>query len=709
MTETPIPEPKTLRGELTATWPGRILLAILALRGLLWLLKLVAGPREPYASLEVPVQLLLALALGYFIVRLIVLLRRDLLWRVRRRLVLSYVFLGVLPVGLLGLFFLAGGLLFAFEVGTYLFRQGANALVDETRIVARAVASDLERAQRRAITDVLPELHRQHASQFPSLSIAMVPFGGQEEPAAAAPMSAGGWAHGRPPARLPEWISVGGFQGVLVGRSGPDEPQLTIRAVEVVNLPAGAFAVVADLPFDELALDLIKERSGVDARVLPVAAGPDEVGPAFAAAPQEGGPAGASQALRWWRPRDWLRWDRSAVLPTVDWSTGRRTEATMALALDLADVYVRVSSGQADTSAAGYSRVLPLALGVVALLLFIVQAAALIMGLTLARSITGSVDALFVGTERVMQGDFSHRIRIETRDQLGELAISFNRMTASVEDMLQEMAEKRRLQEELRIARQIQMSLLPPGPLQVRGLAVSALCVPAREVGGDYYDFFELNGSRVGLLIADVAGKGTSAALYMAELKGLMLSLSQIHDSPRALVVAANRILSANVASRSFITMTYAIVDPERRTLTYVRAGHTPLIRLTGGGTAERHANLHTPDGLVVGLALDNINEMFESSLEERTLPLDRGDVFVLYTDGVTDAMNAESDLFGDERLRQAIEDHGHLPPDQLRERIVREIEAFVGGAEQHDDLTMILVKVESVARVHEPAPLSAS
>src|SRR5205807_3376637 len=112
--------------------------------------------------------------------------------------------------------------------------------------------------------------------------------------------------------------------------------------------------------------------------------------------------------------------------------------------------------------------------------------------------------------------DFGHRIKIKTRDQLGELADSFNQMTASIEDLLIQAAEKKRLEEELRIAREIQMSLLPRGPLLMPGLAVTALCVPAREVGGDYYDFLPLDNHRVGVLIADVSGKGTSAALYMA-------------------------------------------------------------------------------------------------------------------------------------------------------------------------------------------------
>src|SRR4029450_11931311 len=217
---------------------------------------------------------------------------------------------------------------------------------------------------------------------------------------------------------------------------------------------------------------------------------------------------------------------------------------------------------------------------VVAVLFLIIEIVALVMGLALARSITSSIQELFMGTERVGQGDFTHRISVATKDQLGELAGSFNQMTGSIENLLLTAAEKKRMEEELRIARQIQMSLLPRGQLDMPGLEVTALCVPAREVGGDYYDFFPLGPGRLGVLIADVAGKGTSAALYMAELKGLVLSLSQIYQSPRQMLIEANRILSQNLDSRSFITMTYAVLDLGMREMTYARAGHTPLIYL---------------------------------------------------------------------------------------------------------------------------------
>src|SRR6185436_2768882 len=218
-------------------------------------------------------------------------------------------------------------------------------------------------------------------------------------------------------------------------------------------------------------------------------------------------------------------------------------------------------------------------LGVGALLL-VIEMVALGNGLALARSITTSVDDLFHGTVRVKEGDFEHGIAVRSEDQLGELAGSFNDMIGRIRGLLLEQIEKRRLEEELRIARTIQMSLLPQGNLSVPGMSISALCDPALEVGGDYYDLLPLGDGRLGLLIADVAGKGTSAALYMAELKGLMLSLSRIHTSPRKLLIEADRIIAHHLDSRSFITMIYAVVDVKKRELTCARAGHTPFIRI---------------------------------------------------------------------------------------------------------------------------------
>jgi sigma-B regulation protein RsbU (phosphoserine phosphatase) len=391
-----------------------------------------------------------------------------------------------------------------------------------------------------------------------------------------------------------------------------------------------------------------------------------------------------------------------------DWQSGRTGNVVMAIGLSVTDIYRRISATPL-TQIGNYrfGQLLLILMMVVAAMFLIILTVAFSMGLSLARSITGAVHELATGTEHVRRGDFTHRIAVHSHDQLGDLADSFNSMTASVEDLLHQKAEKERLEQELRIARQIQMSLLPQGPLMMEGLSVTAHCEPAREVGGDYYDYQPLGNKgdrRVGIIIADVAGKGTSAALYMAELKGLMLSLSQLHSSPRALMVDANRIIAQHLDARSFITMTYVVIDMCARTLTYARAGHCPLMYLPGRGRMEsgfvavqRKVQVQAPDGLVLGLKIDD-GRRFNSLLREETLPLGAGDLVVLFTDGVTEAMNAEGEAFGEERLAEVIEEHGDLPLEELRERILREISGFVGNTGQHDDLTFVLVKMDEAA-----------
>jgi serine phosphatase RsbU (regulator of sigma subunit) len=278
---------------------------------------------------------------------------------------------------------------------------------------------------------------------------------------------------------------------------------------------------------------------------------------------------------------------------------------------------------------------------------------------------------------------------VRTRDQLGDLAESFNLMARDIQQLLRESAEKERLEEELRIARRIQMSLLPQGTVTVPHVSIAAACIPATEVGGDYYDLLVLPGDRLAVLVADVSGKGTSAALYMAELKGLMLSLSRVHDSPAQALAEANRILAADMDARSFITMSYALLDPRAGRMRYARAGHSPLVHReahTGG------ARLLAPPGL--GLGLD-AGAQFERVLEETDVPLSSGDVFLFFTDGLSEAMNAKGELYGEERLRAVLERDGTRGADELRDRVLEEVRAFAGDAPQHDDMTMVVIKID--------------
>ena len=668
------------RDVLLRTWPGRVFVwaTLVKLAVALWR-RLWPVPSVVQA-ISTAATIALVVSVGYLLWRLFLLVRRQLLWRVRRKLILSYIFIGVVPALLIIGFCLIGAGVLSMNIGAYLFKDGYDDVVRNAGLIADAVAADIARSPANAREAVERVETNVRGLNYPGLSMLFVPASGTP----AGVVKVGRWEHSPPLTSLPSWLAGNGraFTGTIAVPL-PDSPgrdELIVRAVR--QPPAGI--VVVDVPIDSEMISRLHEATGVKAGSITVGAeARAETGGT------DRGDAGSGS----------LFGQSIAFFDSTDWRTGDVRRATVAMTYKLTELYQRLAKAQqAQVASVPLSDVILILLAVVAGLFLVIEIAALIMGLALARSITSSIHELFTGTERVQLGDFTHRITIDTKDQLGELADSFNQMTGSIENLLLTAAEKKRLEEELRIARQIQMSLLPRGPLDVPGLGITALCVPAREVGGDYYDVFTLHGNRIGVLIADVAGKGTSAALYMAELKGLMLSLSQIHDSPRQLLIEVNRIISSNLDSRSFITMTYVVIDLAGETMTYARAGHTPLLYLPGPAAPVTGAQVLTPSGMVLGLRIDGASEKFSELLEEERVALYPGDIIVLYTDGITEAMNADSELFGDQRLSQIVEEHGHLESGELRERILREIEAFVGGADQHDDMTMILMKVERAA-----------
>ena len=681
------------RDLLVHSWAGRLFIGAAGLKVVIGVVRQVVELPAIVRILNSAATIGLAVAVGFFVWRLFVLMKRRLLWRLRRRLILSYIFIGVVPALLIMGFFLLGASMVTMNLSAYFFKDGYEDIVDDARLIAQAAAAEIGREPKNA-AQTIARVHTNAVQSYGGLSLAFVPLTSDVSPAA----HAGAWDHVPPPDAIPGWLRgrVEGFQGTIVitRRDAPNEAELIVRAAipTVSNVRRFGY-VVADVPIGGEMLDVLYERTRVRAGSVHPSAEGASAGSIGAVSAADG-----AMATGFWPFR------RSIVfLDYNDWKTGIPRRAAIAMTYRLGDLYNTLSRAQSvQFGPLTLGDAIFFALVAVAVLFLIIEFVALVMGLALARSITSSMHELFTGTERIRQGDFTHRININTKDQLGELADSFNQMTGSIENLLQTAAEKKRLEEELRIARQIQMSLLPRGPLDVPGLGVTALCVPAREVGGDYYDFFPLPQDRLGVLIADVSGKGTSAALYMAELKGLVLSLSQIYVSPRQLLIEVNRIISDNLDSRSFITMTYAVIDLTAGVMTYARAGHTPTVYLPGPGSARAGARVLVPSGMVVGLRIEGAAEKFAELLEEETIELSMGDVIVLYTDGITEAMNVDSDLFGESRLSRIIEEHGHLDSAELRERILREIEAFVGGADQHDDMTMILLKVVPLT-VREP------
>lgn len=702
-----------MKHAIFGTLPGRAIVIGLLVK-LLVMAAGFTGQTALLGLLDNLASMALVLAGAYLLAQGLAFANRRLLWRVRRKLIISYIFIGFVPAILIVAFFLLGGLLLFSNFSSYLVQNRLRAFADRAQSIAQTTVVDIHRLGRSEISGVLARRQADAAGEFPGMSFAVVRTDTpcRDEPRPASPPTdsrqnqvpaamAGPWAHVDPPGFIPGWITCGGFHGLLAsaadaagGASVPARQGLSlaglgspvevvVRAVSFSEPDGDAYAVVVDLPIGADLIERLKRETGVtltevrsiDAGIRPLEArGISTADPLAGAVPN-------------------LPLTSVAFLDYADWASGRRSALRAGIRMNVGETYDRIAAAEGEVGRYSFGQGLLLVLVVIGVLFLIIEALALVAGLALARSITGSVHQLFIGTERIRAGDFTHKIAIRAQDQLGELAQSFNSMTDSIENLLREQAEKKRLEEELRIAHEIQMSLLPQGPLDMPGLSVTALSVPAREVGGDYYDFLKLDAHRLGVLIADVSGKGTSAALYMAELKGLVLSLSRIHSSPRELLIDANRIIAEHLDSRSFITMTYAIFDLRARTVTFARAGHTPLIYLPAAGGAGRRLQVLTPDGMVVGLKLDR-GEMFERHLHEETMSIHDGDLFLLFTDGVTEAMDASDDVFGEDRLGLLIEEHADLPSEHLRERLLREIAAFVGEVPQHDDMTFILLRI---------------
>jgi serine phosphatase RsbU (regulator of sigma subunit) len=529
----------------------------------------------------------------------------------------------------------------------------------DLRTLAQATLADLHAEQpglRKALEDRLSPARSLH----PSLEWTLVRDG---QPLV---------TQGAAPAVVPAWLQEAGLAGVV-----KDEKREALRGL----WKDGRSFLVLDVPVDEAFFSRLEAQTGIV-----VIASDKEM---RARRGRDGDVDISPEAERKLEAK--LSSTGGIVFFSVVertlWDTGKKDVMGFAIRYKPGELLRRLSPGALDMG-----DVFVKAMAAVGATFLVVYCGALLVGVLLARSITRSIHSLSVGTERLRQGDFSASIPVRNRDQLGELAESFNMMARGIQDLLREQAEKQRLEEELRIARQIQMSLLPQGAVSHPGLRIAALCLPATEVGGDYYDLLPLSESRLGVLVADVSGKGTSAALYMAELKGLVLSLSRIYGSPARLLAEANRILAANMDPRSFVTMTYAVVDTAEGTMRYARAGHNPILHLEA---ATGRTRMLAPPGL--GLGMDP-GGRFEEILEEAVLPLRSGDVFLFFTDGLTEAMNERSELFGEGRLRELMESAGGTgdgtPVAELKERILAEIRRFVGGAAPQDDLTLVILKV---------------
>jgi sigma-B regulation protein RsbU (phosphoserine phosphatase) len=262
------------------------------------------------------------------------------------------------------------------------------------------------------------------------------------------------------------------------------------------------------------------------------------------------------------------------------------------------------------------------------------------------------------------------------------LALEVARLTTAIG---RERAQRERFNRELEIAREVQDHLFPQRLPAVPGLDYCGRCRPAREVGGDYYDFLELPEGRLGIAVGDVSGKGVGAALMMASLEATLRSQASVGHDLAELMERVNSLVSQASSANRYATLFYAEYDPRSRRLSYVNAGHNPPVILRKAASACRVFRLET-GGPVIGL--------LQQCYQEATFPLEPGDLVVLFTDGVSESMNTRDEDWGEDRLIEFAKTCHGLTAFEAMTRILAAAEAFAAGASQHDDMTLVVLRV---------------
>jgi sigma-B regulation protein RsbU (phosphoserine phosphatase) len=325
------------------------------------------------------------------------------------------------------------------------------------------------------------------------------------------------------------------------------------------------------------------------------------------------------------------------------------------------------------------------ALLVVGAMFVLIELAALTRSISLTRSITRSVNDLYRATRYVESGDFGHRIQIRNRDQLGALGESFNSMTESVSTLISEQQQRQRLEHELAIAREVQAQLFPTEKPTVRGVEIEAVVRPARVVSGDYYDFLPLGPGRLGIALADISGKGISAALIMASLQAALriqaMSNGRGPGNTAEIVTRLNQHLYRSTAPDRFATLFYGVYDAQTHRLEYTNAGHPAPLCISGQQVQRLSAG-----GTVLGLFDDR---QFESQIVD----IAPGSLLIAYSDGLTEAENPDAEEFEEQRVLDVALRMDHAPARAVLKNLLEAVNRWTGSAEQSDDITVVVAR----------------
>jgi phosphoserine phosphatase RsbU/P len=638
--------------------------------------------------------LLLGIAAIYYIWNFYKKMRGRLLWKIRRRLILAHIFIGAIPVLAVVGIFCVSGLLFYYQLTYYLISNQIGIQSSQIHVFNLALRDGLQELMT-GVSPPNPAVLKQaidsHAkyllAPYPSASIIFRyanPFSHEVEIYA---------NQTRDPEQIkkyqiPGWLGDREFSGLVAEDLQPQlySRRLLLRSIVTsefrTDLP---FSIEISVPFDRHLMSILKAGFGQDMML----AGPvspsnlnvflqnsDLTGDKIIDSTFESKNPSIDASVR------------SIFLFPISWADGQETSSGDALLVELSTSKLIGNLFRSENEVG--KRILRWLEGTIAFFL-VVEILSVVIGLLLTKSITNAVHSLDLGTELVKQGDFSHRIVVQSEDQLGALAASFNQMTEYVQRLVKERVQKERLERELEIAKEVQERLFPEQNPRVGRLDVSGICLPARVVSGDYYDFLFLGENELGLALADICGKGISAALLMSSLQATLRSnvLNFWHQNglsgERALAQIVEKLnfqIHSYTSANKFASFFYAVYDDAQQTLTYCNAGHNPPLHFSG----ESFQRLCT-GGTVVGIFAD-------SQYEQETIHLQAGDFLVAYTDGIVESVNEQGEEFGEKRLIELIQKYRGLDADKLKGVIVEQVLAWTAVEERADDMTLVVAKM---------------
>lgn len=590
-------------------------------------------------------------------------LLRQTVWRLRNRLIVTYVFIAMVPIVLIATLAALGGYLLVNGLAVYLVTSELDRRVDSLDAAAESLVRTPPE-DRPAVMRRMTELF--FSERNPGLEILV------RENGKLIRYPEGGTLP-EPPAGWPE------TRGVLLrdGQYYAWSHRNTKETGDVTITAPLTSEVLAGLAPDLIVMDLrdlpTAPRRAAHGRTLPPAVNRFDL----EVAPITGIPAAV--------------WERPGVEPDQE-----KNKLEILIRSRISAVLAAVFNRKTDP----VQQAIVMAVIVLAIVFLIVEIIAAIIGISMTRTITGAVHRLYEGTQKVIEGNFSHRIQVTGKDQLADLSNSFNRMAENLETLLVVAKEKERLQSEVEIAREVQSQLYPRVVPQTRSLRITAVCHPARMCSGDYYDYEVIRDTQVAIAIGDVAGKGISAALLMATLQSSLRSQLQSalevaaaagDGAGRAiippllstshLVSRLNNQLHAYTSPEKYATFCFGIYDEPTGVFTYTNAGHLPPL-LVRDGVAERL----DVNGTVVGA-------FPFAKFDESRLELKPNDLLVCFTDGITEPENEYGEMFGEERLIELITRSSHLNDQQIVDVVLESAREWGATDELQDDMTVLLAR----------------